>query len=70
MGRVPDAKVHVYSHGSDRFPGGQSVWLPVIDGRRDTNERDTNETACPGGRLYGHLDVVRQRAAEREARLR
>ena len=63
--RQPDRKVHVYSHGSDRFGSGQTVWLPAVDGHRDTNQ-----TACPGWRLYRHLDVIRKRAAQREARFR
>lgn len=63
--RVPNRAVHVYSHGSDRYPSGRTVRLPAIDGHRDTNQ-----TACPGGRLYRHLDVIRKRAAQREARFR
>jgi hypothetical protein len=31
--------------------------LPVIDGHRDTND-----TACPGDRLYAQLPEVRRRA--------
>jgi hypothetical protein len=61
-GRNPKGTVKVYSHGSDRFPAGRSVRLPVIDGHRDTNE-----TACPGIRLYQRLPNVRRRAAERIA---
>lgn len=63
--RRPDGRVKVYSHGSDRYPSGRAVWLPAIDGHRDTNE-----TACPGARLYRHLGVIRRRAAQREARFR
>ncbi|MGA8255673.1 MAG: N-acetylmuramoyl-L-alanine amidase [Nocardioides sp.] len=61
--RKPAGRVKVFSHGSDRYPAGRSVWLPAIDGHRDTNQ-----TACPGGRLYRHLDVVRRRAAQRVRR--
>jgi N-acetylmuramoyl-L-alanine amidase-like protein len=61
-GRNPKGTVKVYSHGSDRFPAGRSVRLPVIDGHRDTNE-----TACPGAHLYQRLPNVRRRAAERIA---
>lgn len=46
----------VVSEGSDKFRSGKSVTLPVIDGHRDTND-----TACPGGKLYAVLDQVRQR---------
>ena len=62
-GRNPKGTVKVYSHGSDRFPAGRTVRLPVIDGHRDTNE-----TACPGTHLYQRLPNVRRRAAERVAR--
>ncbi len=61
--RAPNGKVRVYSHGSDRYRAGTTVRLPAIDGHRDTNE-----TACPGSRLYRHLPTIRRRAAEREAR--
>ena len=61
-GRDPKGTVKVYSHGSDRFPAGRSVRLPVIDGHRDTNE-----TACPGTHLYQRLSNVRRRAAQRVA---
>jgi hypothetical protein len=61
-GRHPKGTVKVYSHGSDRFPAGRSVRLPVIDGHRDTNE-----TACPGTHLYQRLPNVRRRAAQRVA---
>jgi N-acetylmuramoyl-L-alanine amidase len=62
-GRDPAGYAHVYSHGSDRFPSGRTVRLPVIDGHRDTNL-----TACPGDHLYAKLPRIRQRAAERVAR--
>ncbi len=61
--RNPAGKVRVYSHGSDRFPAGRTVRLPVIDGHRDTNQ-----TACPGQRLYVKLPNIRRRAAERVVR--
>jgi hypothetical protein len=56
----PRRKVLVRSHGSDRFPAGTRVALPVIDGHRDTNE-----TACPGTKLYQLLPWVRRRVAHR-----
>lgn len=63
-GRRPRASVRVTSSGSDRYRSGQRVRLRVIDGHRDTNE-----TACPGGKLYGRLTWVRRRAAARIQRL-
>ena len=59
-GRNPEGTAKVYSHGSDRFPAGRRVRLPVIDGHRDTND-----TACPGGRLYAKLPNIRRRTAQR-----
>lgn len=49
-------KTTVVSEGSDKFRAGKSVTLPVIDGHRDTND-----TACPGSKLYAVLDQVRRR---------
>ena len=63
-GRNPNGTVKVYSHGSDRYPAGRTVRLPVIDGHRDTNE-----TACPGRHLYARLPNIRRRAADRIRRL-
>jgi len=57
--------VTVTSKGSDRFPAGQRVRLPVVDGHRDTNE-----TACPGTLLYDRLDEVRAKTQKRMARYR
>lgn len=51
-------RIRVRSSGSDRYPSGRVVRLPVIDGHRDTNY-----TACPGGHLYDALPQVRRRAA-------
>jgi uncharacterized protein with LGFP repeats len=48
--------VQVTSTGSDKYPDGTTVRLPVIDGHRDTND-----TACPG-RIYGRLPEIRDRA--------
>jgi len=53
-----DSKVR--SEGSDRFAPGRVVWLPRIDGHRDTNE-----TACPGTKLYNRLPEIRRRAHRR-----
>jgi hypothetical protein len=63
--RNPRGRVRVYSHGSDLYPAGRTVTLPVIDGHRDTNQ-----TACPGARLYDRLPGIRRRAADRIARFR
>ena len=54
-GRRPRGKTRVYSHGSDKYPKGW-VRLKVIDGHRDTND-----TACPGDRLYARLPEIRKR---------
>ncbi|MDQ4084479.1 MAG: N-acetylmuramoyl-L-alanine amidase [Actinomycetota bacterium] len=58
--REPAGYARVRSEGSDRYPEGQWVRLPVIDGHRDTNE-----TACPGERLYAELPEIRRRAQQR-----
>ncbi len=57
-GRDPQGWTQVASEGSDKFPKGKVVTLPVIDGHRDTND-----TACPGGNLYAQLGTVRAAAA-------
>jgi hypothetical protein len=57
-GRDPQGWTEVTSEGSDKFPKGKVVTLPVVDGHRDTND-----TACPGGNLYLQLGAVRAAAA-------
>ncbi len=57
-GRDPQGWAQVKSEGSDKFPNGKVVSLPVIDGHRDTND-----TACPGGNLYAQLGNLRAAAA-------
>jgi hypothetical protein len=57
-GRDPQGWTQVVSEGSDKFPSGRTVTLPVIDGHRDTND-----TACPGGNLYAQLPSLRAAAA-------
>jgi hypothetical protein len=47
----------VTSEGSDKFRARRRVSLPVVDGHRDTND-----TACPGGRLYAQLPAIREAA--------
>lgn len=59
-GRAPGRMTTVVSEGSDRYPAGTPVWLPVTDGHRDTNL-----TACPGGYLYAKLPSIRRRAQYR-----
>ena len=56
--RDPQGWTQVTSEGSDKFPAGKVVTLPVIDGHRDTND-----TACPGGNLYAQLGNVRAATA-------
>ncbi|HET7196930.1 MAG TPA: N-acetylmuramoyl-L-alanine amidase [Nocardioides sp.] len=55
-GRDALGSVTVTSTGSDKYPNGTTVRLPVIDGHRDTND-----TECPG-RAYGQLPEIRDRA--------
>ncbi len=49
--------VTMTSSGSDKYREGERVRLPAIDGHRDTNN-----TACPGQRLYSQLSEIRRRA--------
>ena len=56
--RDPQGWTQVESEGSDKFPNGKVVSLPVIDGHRDTND-----TACPGGNLYAQLANLRAATA-------
>jgi N-acetylmuramoyl-L-alanine amidase len=58
-GRDAEGTVRVTSTGSDKYPDGTRVRLPVIDGHRDTND-----TACPG-RAYGKLPEIRDRTQRR-----
>ncbi|HEX5088081.1 MAG TPA: N-acetylmuramoyl-L-alanine amidase [Nocardioides sp.] len=57
-GRDPMGWTDVKSEGSDKFPAGKVVTLPVIDGHRDTND-----TACPGRNLYAQLGTIRAATA-------
>jgi hypothetical protein len=59
-GRDAEGTVRVTSTGSDKYPDGTTVRLPVIDGHRDTND-----TACPGGMLYAKLPDIRRRTQAR-----
>ncbi len=58
--RKPTGWIRVYSHGSDKYPEGETVSLRVIDGHRDTND-----TACPGAHLYSKLRMIRNRTQRR-----
>lgn len=53
----PAGLATVVSQGSDLYPVGRSVTLPVIDGHRQTNQ-----TACPGRYLFAKLPDIRRRA--------
>jgi hypothetical protein len=55
--RDATGRVAVRSQGSDRYRSGKRVRLYVVDGHRDTNQ-----TACPGERLYERLPGIRRRA--------
>ena len=59
-GRRPAGTVWTTSHGSDKYPSGRRLQLPVLDGHRDTGA-----TACPGELLYDRLGVIRARAQTR-----
>jgi uncharacterized protein with LGFP repeats len=65
VGANPLGTMRAQSKGSDRYPAGRRVVLPVIDGHRDTNQ-----TACPGQRLYNLLPKIRQRTARLIGRYR
>ncbi|HWJ82113.1 MAG TPA: N-acetylmuramoyl-L-alanine amidase [Nocardioides sp.] len=56
----PRGTVRRRSQGSDKYPAGTWVRLPVIDGHRDTND-----TACPGQHLYDALPRIRRRVHRR-----
>ena len=53
-------RVRVRSEGSDKYADGERVRLPIIDGHRDTND-----TACPGDRLYDRLPQLRRMTQRR-----
>ena len=58
--RNPLGKIWVTSEGSDKYRAGKKVKLPVIDGHRDTND-----TECPGAKLYARLPEIRRKTARR-----
>lgn len=59
-GRPASGYVYRTSQGSDRYRKGVRVKLARVDGHRDTNE-----TACPGTKLYAQLPELRQRMQRR-----
>ncbi|GAA1476239.1 hypothetical protein GCM10009623_06850 [Nocardioides aestuarii] len=59
-GRDATGRVWVRSTGSDKYADGERVRLPVVDGHRDTND-----TACPGQKLYDRLPGIRRVAQAR-----
>jgi hypothetical protein len=59
-GRDAVGRVRTTSTGSDKYRDGAKVRLPIIDGHRDTND-----TACPGQKLYDRLPSIRQRTQRR-----
>lgn len=63
-GRNPTGWTTLTSEGSDRYRRGVRARLRVIDGHRDTNQ-----TACPGDRLYALLPSIRTRTKRRINRL-
>jgi hypothetical protein len=58
--RQATGRVWVRSTGSDNYDDGEMVRLPAIDGHRDTND-----TACPGQKLYDRLPGIRRRTQAR-----
>ncbi|MDO7869052.1 peptidoglycan recognition protein family protein [Nocardioides jiangxiensis] len=54
-GRPASGTTSRTSEGSDLYPNGEVVRLPVFDGHRDTNQ-----TACPGRYLYARLPDLRR----------
>lgn len=63
-GRNPAGYATLTSQGSDKYRSGTKARLRVIDGHRDTND-----TACPGDRLYALLPQIRTRTKRRIERL-
>ena len=59
-GRNAAGRVWTTSTGSDKYRDGERVRLPIIDGHRDTND-----TECPGQRLYDRLPAIRKRTQRR-----
>ncbi|HEV7721474.1 MAG TPA: N-acetylmuramoyl-L-alanine amidase, partial [Iamia sp.] len=58
----PQTSTPIVSQGSPRYPAGQTVVLPTVQGHRDSGV-----TACPGNLLYGRLPGLRNDVAARIA---
>jgi hypothetical protein len=58
----PRTTTPIVSQGSPRYPDGQTVVLPTIQGHRDSGL-----TACPGNLLYSRLPSLRTDVAARIA---
>src|SRR5699024_4244334 len=58
----PGATISIVSGGSPRFPDGQVVRLPTIQGHRHTGL-----TSCPGDLLHERLPALRSQVAARVA---
>ncbi|HEX7132007.1 MAG TPA: DUF4214 domain-containing protein, partial [Iamia sp.] len=58
----PRTTTPIVSQGSPRYPAGQTVVLPTIQGHRDSGL-----TACPGNLLYSRLPGLRTDVAARIA---
>jgi hypothetical protein len=58
----PRTSTPIVSQGSPRYPAGQTVVLPTVQGHRDSGL-----TACPGNLLDGHLPGLRNDVAARIA---
>jgi hypothetical protein len=56
----PRATIDIVSQGSPRYPEGQRVRLPVIQGHRETGL-----TSCPGDLAQGRLAWLRDAVAGR-----
>jgi hypothetical protein len=61
----PATTIPIVSGGSPRYPAGQTVVLPTIQGHRDSGL-----TACPGNLLYERLPGLRSDVATRIAATR
>jgi len=58
----PRTSTPIVSQGSPKYPAGQTVVLPTVQGHRDSGL-----TACPGNLLYGRLPGLRTDVAARIA---
>lgn len=61
-GDDPRSSIPIVSNGSPKYPQGQTVVLPTIQGHRDSGQ-----TACPGNLVYQRLPALRTDVASRIA---